>query len=422
MNRWIKISITLAMLIAMCTVDVCAATAQAESANYVQIDNEQITLAKAQELALAHAVGVAQQDPSCVWNQGFCIKSSKMLFHQNETVSAYLIRIKLLDDTAAGYVLINANENEYPIIEYATSGECFLDNAIEKTEDVVESETGQKVQKDNSKIYYFGDQTYVAQYKLNNNKYVTYDISTSEVEKVEKKEYTDDNDTKYITRQEVKERNSAYKALETTYEGKSNPPEKSGVIITDPSQYESGWISCPSPKYLKNWDLNYFSMDMFADGSNCSPTAAVNYFYYLYYNNPLYKNIMYHDWNSTYALLFKYMKTSLEDGTDSSNIVPGLVKYVKKRGYSVFDAKRIFTNAAKVMTEIDLGRPVLLSLKETKCYGNHTVVALGYDTFKYANGYISRYIRIADGWSTKANRFIWGDADGYWNRTVLAIK
>ena len=218
MNKWIKKSISLAMLTAMCTVDVCGATAQAESANYVEIDNEQITLDKAQELALAHAVGVAQQNSDCSWNQGFCIKSSKMLFHQN--------------------------------------------------------------------------------------------------------------------------------------------------------------------------------------------------FFYLYKNDPLYKNIRYHDWNSTYTKLFKYMKTKTDEGTWDDDMLAGLDKYVKRRGYTVKSCKLMHTDAVGVVNQINIGLPVLLSLNDSACYDDHTVLALGYDTFKYSNGDVSRYIRIVDGWSCRANRFIWDGTTG----------
>ena len=63
----------------------------AETANYVEVSDDLISLEKAKELALSQAICVAKADSSCIWNQGFYVDSSKALFDLDESISAYLI-------------------------------------------------------------------------------------------------------------------------------------------------------------------------------------------------------------------------------------------------------------------------------------------------------------------------------------------
>lgn len=66
------------------------------------------------------------------------------------------------------------------------------------------------------------------------------------------------------------------------------------------------------------------------------------------------------------------------------------------------------------------GRPVHLMLHDHYKYKNHSVIALGYMQFRY-DDYDSIYIRIADGWSRTANRYVWGMCYGTWNYVSVEV-
>lgn len=77
------------------------------------------------------------------------------------------------------------------------------------------------------------------------------------------------------------------------------------------------------------------------------------------------------------------------------------------------------------MKEIDKNRPCHLVVHNHYKYGDHSVLAVGYQQFVYEHWYGDNhetYIRIADGWTNKANRFVWGSCKGNWNYVSIQIK
>ena len=162
----------------------------------------------------------------------------------------------------------------------------------------------------------------------------------------------------------------------------------------------------------------------------CSPVAATNLLKYYYnLNKKTYKKLIDISCLQTYYDLRYYMKTDLKTGsTTHQNVVAGYIKYISKRGYNV-DSKHIdgTNDGLKVAQELYKNdRPVHLSLQDHYKYGDHSVIAVGYQKYKYS-GLLSTtyetYILIADGWkSGYATRYVWGGCSGSWDYTTVKIS
>ena len=110
------------------------------------------------------------------------------------------------------------------------------------------------------------------------------------------------------------------------------------------------------------------------------------------------------------------MNTTNKNGTYCADIAPGIKKYLKLCGFSNSIVKRNTSPSFDdVIEELDNGgasRPFIFGLQNHKVYGDHAVLAVGYMEFEYKSkqkilgGKYSRYLRIADGWNSSANRFV----------------
>ena len=315
--------------------------------------------------------------------------------------------------------MIISNQNEYPVVEYGTSGECFLDTAIEESKELAEDDSDQTVKKNNSKIYYLGGQNYIAQHKLKNNKTVTYDVSTGDVKKVNKKTLQqNETDETYITRQETNERDIAYKALESTYKTDTAtcsemPPDEKYVVITGPGQYETGY-NYYFQRDCSNWDLDYTTTNQYDLKYECGPVAVTNFFkWYVTYASSKYKSLKYKTWKDTTYRLYKLMKTNVtKDGTLWDDFDAGVKTYLHAQGFTGATAKTKHTLPKDVIDKLDYNNSILISVVDNRCYGTHTMLALGYMDFGYKGGKHSKYIRVANGWTSKADRFIWWYTSG----------
>lgn len=112
-------------------------------------------------------------------------------------------------------------------------------------------------------------------------------------------------------------------------------------------------------------------------------------------------------------------------GTYDSQVAPGLNKYLKSKGYGEVATYHSGTsNGKKLIPVINENRPCILLLHGHYKYGDHGVLALGYQQYVFEHWYGNDediYIRIMDGWTTRANRFVWGGCSGNWNYVTVAL-
>lgn len=350
------------------------------------------------------------------WTSDVVVSARRKLYDSNNNVTAYCISFSNSLDEDCGYVVVGANKNDPPIIEYSTSGEFF-------------TEKGQKT-------YYFGGYEYYIEKEKNSS--VLKNVSNPKTKYVMKKEmqdgeeetnedYTDEwgiyrngllkeKVKKTIVR--IKESNLAEKGDYNRQVSGSNPPNYD-VAIENPFLYESGWISV-APIDVTNYWRDYYTTSQFVGHrDHCAPTAATNLMLYWYYRNiSKYGKVRYHNsWSETFLNLYNYMKTNVSGtGTDESNIRSGIKKYLSLCGYSNSVVKNnYYPDFNDVVNELDNGyggRPFIYCVYDHKRYVDHAMLALGYAEFEYSSkqsktkSRYSRYIRVADGWDDYPNRFV----------------
>jgi hypothetical protein len=140
----------------------------------------------------------------------------------------------------------------------------------------------------------------------------------------------------------------------------------------------------------------------FAWYNGCAPTSAANLIYY-WANNGYSKLTTNMTSSKVINALVAYMGTDSSGSTSVSDIGPGVISYIKSKGYTNFTNSNVTNPTFKQCTsEINSSRPALLSLVGDATYGNHTVTLVGYE---YGIG--PNTLVIHDTWSsTSTNVYI----------------
>lgn len=329
-------------------------------------------------------------------------------YDKDDVITAYMIRIHNSNNEPNGYVIVSASKSAYPIIEYSYESVPFTDMAIEK---IIDKEyKNKKVNKEEIKLLYNGKLNYSVKVKDEN-----YYLNDGSYVKVDKKTLKKSNN-KEIYKDEIKHIKNEWKQLTKEPLGGSNPP--TGQIITSPISYESNY-QARGTDYCYNMGSRYYTCsELSSAGNNCTPTAGTNMCVYWTRRVSSYSILKIpnqsNSWCSTHSRIYTLMGTNVThgDGTHFPNpALSGLKSYFRERGltntagwYATCSSTTHFNNYIK--SEINVGHPVLLGLWSDKVYKNHSVLALGYERYKYNGVYSSHYVRIADGWATHPNRYI----------------
>lgn len=364
------------------------------------------------------------------WTKQTEIKDSRIILDENDNITAYLFTFKNNEFSDNGYVIVNSNKNDIPIIEYSTSGECFLDTAIEYVEAKTEKLYNETPNNLTSMIYYFDDMIYYANVHIKDKENVSYDISS--IENCEnandnfiqiKKEIKNKKNKKTITRENQENFDEQWDLLDidSDYTGRTNPSE--GSYITNPNNFET---VVSTTKLLPGYNLNYFTMSSFYTdhGGNCAPTAATNLLYYYYnLNTAKYGAIRNSTWKKTYDSIHSLMGTTASGGTYDSAISSSYLKYLYNQGYENSRSGLVkgTMSGSKVANAIDANVPVHLALHSHSVYKEHSVLALGYKRYSYTSS-TQYYILISDGWINTPTRYVWGGCNGNWNMVTVEPK
>lgn len=277
-------------------------------------------------------------------------------FNMENHISATMYSFVDSNNQPHGYVVIDENNALIPIIEFAFDGESF----ITAFENQLAADT--KTTDTNITYYYLGGYQYIA--KLESEEISYYNLlNGQQLDSIENISY-----------------------IAPTLELPVSSRSTQATEVTVPGYNQS-----------------YYATSYFGGSKNCGPTAGVNLCVY-YYNNGK-SNIRYNSWDQTYNLIYEAMKTNTLNGTYSRFIQSGMEEYVTSRGYSCATALDVNNPTGVATFEIDNGRPLLLALYRDSTYGDHVVMAVGYKT---ENG--TTYFRIADGWGSTANRYIYDNA------------
>lgn len=300
------------------------------------------------------------------------IESIPFLDYNNQ-VSAIYIRYH------SAYVILSNKNNITEIIEYGCDQEeTFID--------IVK----QKIKKQNitKPIYYWiKDSGY---YIVDRDTLDTYEVLNGGIEKCD-------------CNIEVENRVLEEYTASSLYKG-------GNFYLTNPELYERGYYS-KSTKNVKAYNITYKKTSDFSGYINhCAPTAAVNFMKYWYNrNNSKYDALLYKDsWIKTFKKLYSLFETT-NKGTYDSNLVPGYKKFfdlVSVQYSSITKSNHVSFNQMK--KEIDAGYPFHIMVYKHQKYEEHSMLAVGYVSYVHVESVTqySNYIRVVDGFSEKANRYI----------------
>ncbi|MCD7836557.1 MAG: Spi family protease inhibitor [Lachnospiraceae bacterium] len=331
----------------------------------------------------------------------FAVQEIKCFYDSNQEVSAYYMPVIDVNGQNCGYVIVSADKNAYPIIEYAYDGVFYLEDATSR---IAQEENIALTSENETEIFYLGGLCYAL--SIGNDAYVVNDFGYEEVEDVA--DLAVINETQSFNSEEAVYIQAEWDALGGESSG-SNPPV--GSFITTPDDYESGY-SNKTTDYCVGMGTSYYIMTDFSSGGVCTPTAATNLCLYWTRRDSAYSNLCADTWQNTFNRIFALMGTSTETGTVwPSPARTGILEYFKERGftgteayYSTCTSTTHFNDYIKA--EINVGRPVLIALWDDQTYGNHTVLGVGYTRYMYNGTYTSHYIRIVDGWKNTVDRYV----------------
>ncbi len=379
-----------------------------EIVDIVDGDNN-IELKDAEKIAWYHILNMINLDNnSGLWSYSMFIKDEQEIYGIDNSINAYCIKYTDNENNDCGYVLVGANDKYAPIIEYSTSGSfCFQD----------------------LKTYCIGNED------INNNlqnisNYNTdkYNIENKLLE-VEQENFSDEWKIYYDF-----DKKSLSEQVETIDDYfieimSSNPPTSGKDPINRPFDFENGYKDYDVVD-VYNYNLNYFCTTDFPNyNSICSPTAGTNLMLYWYNRGSSYNSLCYAgSWNESFKLMYKLMKTD-NDGTEPNDETNGLIEYLNKAGRSPLVTYYPYPTWNDMKTEIINGYPFIFGVYDHYLYDAHDLLALGYVSFTYSTiqestGIVySRYLRVADGWSNKPDRYIHvrvGQND-HTNREIIAV-
>lgn len=372
----------------------------------VYADSDEISLSKAKQISAAF-INSDMKVNANGWKSDIKFKDIKTMYNLDGLPSAYLVELSDKEGNDSGYVVVSANKNIVPIIEFSYDSKPFIEDAIT----AAKTKTKDKYNKvkDDYKLYYLGGLDYFVEISVDDQTSGFYDISDGMVTELDKRDLKK-AEKNTINQVDTKvEWESLLKASEKApMAGDSNPPT-SGGPITSPDLYESAYTSSSSGN-VTNYNLTYKTTSDFPGYTNiCAPTAGVNIAMYWYNRgySALYDN---NNWNTAFSNMYSYMGTT-SNGTAANKVAYGVWKYFyidKGVDTAYYDDNNV-SNADIKSSITTYNRPFLLYMSHQYYYcpnSAHEVLALGWKEYSYDSGYNSMYIRIADGWTNYASRFI----------------
>lgn len=367
------------------------------------------SLNDAQKVAEKHILNTIEIAEDTEWDNTFQFKTRKAIFNSENEIEAFYFQIVDSDGHNKGYIITGATNNETPIIEYSDSGEGYINEAVSylKNQNMNE-EANYKVYRNDQNIYACKVYDDYATKLIDITNSNCQELSEDDFEKCSK----NTNDYGYLWEMYLDE---------GKYTKSSCPPDD-GSTIYDPYLYEDGYMYSSSYSLSVN-NVNFKAMIDFSNGSVCSPTAAVNLcIYWANYNPNIYGDLILNgSYRNTFDKMFNLMYTDLEDGTSDINIPGAYMQYFSDLGLTCWASLHYHTNNGQdIVNEIANGRPVHLLMYNHNKYGDHSVLAVGYQKYKY-NDYDSIYIRIVDGWSRTPNRYVWGMCYGTWDYVSVSV-
>lgn len=114
MKKRIFSIITMCIMIVCCCINPIKVKAN-DTSNKISVDD-------ALKVAKVHIINMICKDESISWAQGVKVEKVQELYNLDDEISAYYISLANEDGDERGYVIVSAEEDKIPIIEYAVNG------------------------------------------------------------------------------------------------------------------------------------------------------------------------------------------------------------------------------------------------------------------------------------------------------------
>ena len=343
---------------------------------------------------------------ACVWDVQSGTESFKKeiyysdvfkLYDSNLNPSAYVVNFVDKNAEPSGYVVIGATSDYSEIIEFSDEGK----SPYEEQYTLVSAATKEKVYS-----FYEGN---VSPFCIDKEADNFIEMNKGKIHKSKKVEST--VTLKYSVR-DRKDKANRVKNMVMASGGSSSELEEGDFPILNPYMYESGYKLCRVRSVDDYEDLTFLKESDYPNAVDiCGPLAATNIIIYWKNKDPgKYTAFMKGDntWNSTFNDLRSRMYL-----LNTTNVVlfasgvENFMDFYSSNGATVTWNSPNANNWNTVKTEIETYKyPIVLLLQNHIEYGDHYVVAFAYLMFEYPNGTYSNYVRICDGRSATANRYI----------------
>lgn len=363
---------------------------------------EVIDVVTAQKIATNFAIARAQaEDTEESFPLPFKVVFDEAMYDFEGNVSAYKFDVVNIDEEYSGYIITGAQSEYAPIIEYSTSEtESFIDKA--------KAEISNK--EDALKVYYDGGFDYFVESTETDSAGV-YDasnvsmVSESITMLVENAELT--NITAGATASLVREQQLEVEWNNALAQVMSSNPPTSG-FISDPYDHETDYAGYTMKYIGMATSQNYIndSMSPYSNYSNACGVIAATNLMILKYNINDKTNLLNTDWTTTFNRLRTIMGHT-NQYLYTSNVTSSIQSYFRERGYSSATASYIeYPSVSQMTSPLSNDNPQIVLVNGHYTYGDHFMLTLGYETYRYDDGSSTTYFRVADGWSSN-NRYIY---------------
>lgn len=296
---------------------------------------------------------------------------SKTIYETQGVPSAYKFDIIGEDDAYHGYIVIGAQEEYAPVIEYSFSDEKgFLDSAGV-----------------NEEIYYIGGYDYFA---VNEDTGIVKDLNTHE-------EVQSASISTYNNSTGASDYSDMWEAIYKAYEKQAAVTPR---YITDPSPMEDGYKSLNIRSIVDSTWAPYKIMDDFVGGiGDCGPVAATNLM--IMAKHSFGENVLDGTIQQVYNKLFDATECDPVVGTYPNKLSSGIDSYLTSinKKYAGATGKYQWVEDIGVngmMRNVRNQICQIIQLNKYSLYREHYVYAFGYEEYVHTDT-SNVYFMIADG-------------------------
>lgn len=335
--------------------------------------------------ARANDNSVEQQIP-----EGYSLVEDLTMYDATNKPSAY--KFNIVDDSNKynGYIVIGAQDEYAPVIEFSISEEeSFFDNAAKC-----------------DKVYYLGGLEYYGQ---DSNTKKAVNIQSNEVSDTSIKAVLENIPT---TMTETDKYNEQWEDIMLEIEDaekNSISTYGQGDIILNPEIYEQGYNTLDIKTMSGAKDAPYVTVDDYPDYYNhCGPVAITNLMILGYESCNL--DLKNGSWDSVFEQICDL--AGIRNGNGelvTSEVRDTAVAYAEECGYTNTSASLKDPSVSTMKKYVKNDVLTILQVVGNDIYDDHYVVPYGYEEYGY-DDYDNTYFAIADGWSQNTRYVLFDDS------------